>query len=85
MGAAKYYMGCHITRDRKACDLKLVQHLKSMVEKFDVEKASRVPVSSGVPTLSKANEPQIPEEKEEMSKLSCQETVGVLMLTATMT
>ena len=27
MGDAGYYMGCHITRDRKACELKLDQHL----------------------------------------------------------
>ena len=57
-GDAKYYMGCHITRDRKARELKLDQrsHVKSMVEKFGVEKASRVPASSGVPTFSKADE-----------------------------
>ena len=55
MGDAKYYMGCHITKDRKAHELKLDQHLyvKSMVEKFGVQKASWVPMSSEVPTLSK--------------------------------
>ena len=69
MGDAKYYnMGCHITWYRKARELKLDQHLylKSMVKTFGVEKASRIPTCSGVPSLSKADEPKTPEEKEEM-------------------
>ena len=81
MGDAKYYMGCHITRDRKAHELKLDQRLyvKSMVEKFGVKKASRVPASSGVPTLSKADKPQTPEEKKDMLKFPYREAVGALM------
>ena len=66
MGDVKHYMACHITRDRKAHELKLDQRLyvKLMVEKFGVKKASRVPASSGVPTLSKTDEPQTLEKKE---------------------
>ena len=66
MGDALYCMRCHITRDRKAHEWKLDQrlHVRSMVETFGLKKASRVPASSGVPTLSKADEPQTPEEKK---------------------
>ena len=87
MGDAGYYMGCHITRDRKACELKLDQHLylESMVKRFDVKKATKIPAASGVPTLSKADEPRNPEEKEEMRKFPYREAVGALMWTATMT
>ena len=47
MGGAKYYMGCMVTRNRKALELKLDQHLyvKSVMETFGVQKASRVPSS----------------------------------------
>ena len=65
MGDALYYMGCHITRDHNAHEWKLDQRLyvKSMVETFGLKKASRVPPSPGVPTLSKADESQTPELK----------------------
>ncbi|CAN0442677.1 unnamed protein product [Ascophyllum nodosum] len=81
MGDAAYYMGCHITRDRKARELKLDEHLyvESMVKRFDVKKATRIPAASGVPTLSKADEPRNPEEKEEMRKFPYREAVGALM------
>ena len=87
MGDAVYYMDCHITRNRKARELKLDQHLnvESMVKRFDVKKATKIPAASGVPTLSKADEPQNPEEKEEMRKFPYREVVGALMWTATMT
>ena len=80
MGDTKYYMGYHITRDRKAHELNLDQRLyvKSMVEKCGVMKPSRLPASSGVPTLSQADEPQT-------LKFPCREAVGSLMWVATMT
>ena len=68
-------------------ELKLDQdlHVKSMVEKIDVEKESRIPASSGMPTLSKADEPQTPEKRVEVSKFQYWKTGEVLMWTATMT
>ena len=87
MDDAGYYMGCHITRNRKARALKLDQQLyvELMVKRFDVKKATKIPAASGVPTLSKADEPRNPEEKEEMIKLPYREAVRALMWTATMT
>ena len=56
-----------------------------MVKRFDVKKATKMPAASGVPTLSKADEPRNPEEKEEMRKFPYREAAGALMWTATMT
>ena len=87
MGDAGYYMGCHITRNRKARKLKLDQclYVESMVERFDAQKATKIPAASGVPTLSKTDEPRNPEETEEMRKFPYREAVGALMWTASMT
>ena len=87
MGDAGYYMGCHITRNRKACELKLDQHLYvvSMVKRFDVKKATKIQAASGLPTLSKAEEPRNPEEKEETRKFPYREAAGALMWTVKMT
>ena len=86
IGDAGHYMGCHITRNRKARELKLDQHLyvESTVKRFDVKKATKMPTASGVPTLSKADKPRNPEEKEEMRKFPYREAVGALIWTATM-
>ena len=72
MDDAKYDMGYHITRVRKARELKLDQHLyvKSKVEKFGIKKASRILASSGVSFISKADEPQTPEKKEKRCQSS---------------
>ena len=80
MGDAGYYMGCHITRNRKARRLKLGQHLyvESMVTMFDVKKTPKIPAASGVPTRSKADDPRNPEEKEEIRKFPYRSAVGAL-------
>ena len=80
-------MGCHITTNRKAREMKLDQHLyvESMVNRFDVKKATNIPAASGVPTLSKADEPRNPEEKEKMRKFPYREAVEALTWTATIT
>ena len=87
MGDAGYYMGCRIIRNRKARELKFDQQLyvESMVKMFDVKKTTKIPAASGVPTLSKADEPRNPEEKEELRKFPYREAVEALMWTATMT
>ena len=81
MGDAGYYMGCHITRNRKARELKFDQHLyvDSMVKRCDVKKATKIQAASGVPTLSKADGQRNPKEKEEMRKFPYREAVGALM------
>ena len=56
-----------------------------MMEKFGVEKTNTIPASLKVPTLSKADKSQTPEEKEEMLNLPYREAVGALVWTATMT
>ena len=87
MGDTGYCMGCHITRNRKARELKFDQHLyvESMVKRFDVKKATKILAASGVPALSNADEPGNPEEKEEMRKFPYREVVGALMWTAMIT
>ncbi|CAN0441784.1 unnamed protein product, partial [Ascophyllum nodosum] len=54
MGDAEYYMGCHITRNRKARELKFDQHLyaESMVKRFNVKKEAKIPAASGAYTDS---------------------------------
>ncbi|CAM9659060.1 unnamed protein product [Ascophyllum nodosum] len=86
MGDAGYYMGCHITRNHKARELKFNQHLyvESMVKRFDVKKTTKIPAASGVPTLLKADESRNPEEKEEIRKFPYWDAVGAPMWTATM-
>ncbi|CAM9414988.1 unnamed protein product, partial [Ascophyllum nodosum] len=87
MGDAGYYIGCHITRNRKAHELKFDQHLyvESVLKRFDVKEATKIPAASGMPTVSKADEPRNPREKEEMRKFPYREAVGALMWTVTMT
>ena len=67
-------------------ELKLDQRLyvKSMVEKFGIEKASRKPACSAVPTLSKADEPQTPQEKKYMLNFPYWEAVRARTWMSTM-
>ena len=56
-----------------------------MVKRFDVKKETKIPAASGVPMLSKADEPRNSEKKEEMRKFPYREALGALMWTATTT
>ena len=51
------------TMERFTAELGRKFQVKSMVETFGVEKTTRTTASSGVSTLSKADEPQTPKEK----------------------
>ena len=80
MGDAKYYMGYHITRDRKARELKFQNlYVNSMLKTFGFEKANGMPAY-----LSKADKPQTPKSKKEMLKFPYRVAVGALMWTETM-
>ena len=50
-----------------------------MVEKFGVEKVSKIPASLGVPTLSRTDEQQTSEERKEVFQFPYQEAVGAFM------
>ena len=60
LGEAKFYLGCHITRDRDAGTLKLDQHhyVRTVASKFNVEKTSTTPAAAGAKPLSKDDAPQ---------------------------
>ena len=68
-----------MTMERFAAELERKLKVKSMVEKFGVEKASRTQASLEVSTLSKVDKPQTPEEKEHMLKFLYREAGGALM------
>ena len=72
MGGAKYYMGCMITRNRKALELKLDQHLyvKSVMETFGVQKASRIPASLGKVT-------QVINEEKQKEQVVCKKQLHI--------
>ena len=87
MGDAKYYMGCHITRDRKAHELELDQRLyvKSMVEKFGVKKSSRVPALLRCQPSQKRMSRKPRRRRNICLQFPYREVVGALMWVATMT
>ena len=86
-GEARFYIGCHITRDRDTGTLKLAQHryVRTVASKFNVEKTSTTPAAAGVKPLSKDDAPQTEAETEEMRVTPYREAVGALMWAATMT
>ena len=73
------------TMERFAAELGDKFKVKSMVEKFGVEKTTRTSVYSGSQPSLQVDKSQTPEEEEDMLKLPYREAVRALMWTATMT
>ena len=87
LGEISYYLGCHITRDRKARTVTFDQrrYARTVAERFGIDKTSIIPASPGMAPLSKADEPQTDAEIAEMRSRPYREAVGALMWIATMT
>ena len=87
MGEVSYYLGCHITRNRKARTVTFDQrrYAQIVVERFDIKKMSIIPASPGMAPLSKADGPQTDAEISEMRDTPYREAVGALIWIATMT
>ena len=73
------------TRVRLTAELGEKVQVRSVVEKFGVGKARRMPASLGVPIFLQVGEPPTPEEGEDMFKLPSQEAVWALMWMTAMT
>ena len=82
-----YYLGCHITRDRKARTVMFDQqrYVQAVAERFEIWKTSVIPVSTGKTPLSKANGPQNDAEIEVMRGIPSRKALGALMWVASMT
>ncbi|CAN0472465.1 unnamed protein product [Ascophyllum nodosum] len=87
LGEVSYYLGYHITRDRKARTVRFDQqrYAQTVAERFEVWKTSVIPISTGKAPLSKADGPQNDAEIEEMRGIPYREAVGALMWVANMT
>ena len=87
LGEVSYYLGCHITRDRKARTVRFDQqrYAQTVAERFEVWKTSVIPISTGKAPLSKADGPQNDAEIAEMRGIPYREAVGALMWVANMT
>ena len=87
LGEAEFYLGCHITRDRKERTLTFDQHIyaETVAKRFNVSKTSMIPTATGVKALSKEDGPKNSEERGKMSRVPYREAVGALMWAATMT
>ena len=87
LGEISYYLGCHITRDRKARTMMFDQqrYAQTVTERFEIQKTSVIPVPTGKTPLSKADGPQNNAEIAEMCGISYREAVGALMWVANMT
>ena len=87
LGEISYYLGCHITRDRKARTVMFDQqrYAQTVTERFEIRKTSVIPVSTGRPPLLKADRPQNDTEIAKMRGIPYREAVGALMWVANMT
>ena len=82
-----YYLGCHITRYRKAKTVMFdhQRYAQTVTEWFQIRKTNVIPVSTGRAPLSKAEGPQNEAEIAEMRGIPYREAMGVLMWVANMT
>ena len=87
LGEISYYLGCHITRGRKARTVMFDQqrYAQKVAERFEIRKISVIPVSTGKAALSKVDGPQNDAEIAEMRGIPYRGTVGALMWVANMT
>ena len=87
LGEISYYLGCHVSRDRKIGTVTLDQHqyAKKVIKRFEIVKTSKIPVATGAAALSKADGPGNEDEVKEMRDIPYREAVGALMWIATMT
>ena len=87
LGEISYYLGCHVTRDRKARTVLLDQqrYAQTVAERFKIRKTSVIPVSTGKAPLSNADGPQNDAEIAEMRGISYREAVRALMWVVNMT
>ena len=78
LGDISFYLGCHITRDRKARALVFDQqrHAQTVTERFEIRKTSVIPVSAGRAPLSTADGPQNDDEISKMRGIPYREAVG---------
>ena len=87
LGEVSYYLGCHITRDRKARAVMFDQqrYAQTVTERFEIRKTSVIPVPTGKVRLSKPDGPQNDAEIAEMRGIPYREAVGAFMWVANMT
>ncbi|CAM9329135.1 unnamed protein product, partial [Sphacelaria rigidula] len=82
-----YYLGCHVSRDRKlrAVTLDQRQDAKKVIERFKIVKTYKIPVATGVAALSKTDGSENRDEVKEMRGIPYREAVGVLIWIAATT
>ena len=87
LGEVSYYLGCYITRDRKARTVRFDQqrYAQTVAERFEIWKTSVIPVSTGKAPLLKADGPHNDAAIAAMRGIPYREAVGALMWVTNMT
>ena len=82
-----YNLGCRITRDRKARTVVFYQHcyVQTVTERFEIQKTSVIPVSTGGVPFSKADGPKNDADIVQMRGIPYREAIGALTWVANMT
>ena len=81
LGEISYYLGCHITRDRKARTVMFDQrrYAQMVTQRFEIRKTSVIPVSTERAPLLKTRGPQNDAEIAEMRGIPYREAAGARM------